>query len=273
MSHPQIITLITDFGLKDGYVGAMKGVIFRINPEARIVDITHEVEVHNVFDAAFVLAAVYRFFPRGSVHLVIVDPGVGSNRRPILIETEEYYFVGPDNGVFTFVSEFSEIKRIITISEPKYLLPRISDTFHGRDIFAPVAAYLTRGVDPGEFGSPLKKYKKLRIPRPRKKGKEILGEIIQIDKFGNLVSNITEESIGELLLGKGYQIIVGGRKISRLSSSYSGVKKGRILAIFGSSGFLEISVNQGNASRALSLGKGDLISVIRSLREGFGSTG
>ncbi len=157
-------------------------VILRINPEARIVDITHEVEAHDIFGAAFVLAAAYRFFPRGSVHLVVVDPGVGSPRKPILMETEDYYFVGPDNGAFSFISEFSAIKRVTEISEPKYLLPRISDTFHGRDIFAPVAAYLTRGIDPREFGSPLKKYKRIRIPRPRKKGKEILGEVIHVDK-------------------------------------------------------------------------------------------
>jgi S-adenosylmethionine hydrolase len=262
MFHPQIITLITDFGLQDGYVGAMKGIILRINPEARIIDITHELEAHNVFEAAFVLAAVYRFFPRGSVHLVIVDPGVGGKRKPILMENEDYYFVGPDNGVFTFISEHSETVRVTAISEPKYLLPRISDTFHGRDIFAPVAAYLTRSVDPREFGRPLKKFKKLKIPRPQKKRKELLGKIIHIDKFGNLVSNITPDSTGDLLLGKSYQIIVGGRKIPRLSRSYSEVKKGGILAIFGSSGFLEISVNRGNASRALSLRKGDPIAVI-----------
>lgn len=259
MFHPQIITLITDFGLEDGYVGTMKGVILRINPEARIIDITHEVEAHNIFEAAFVLATVYRFYPRGSVHLVIADPGVGSKRKPILMETEDYYFVGPDNGVFTFVSEHSEIRRVTAISEPKYLLPRISDTFHGRDIFAPVAAYLTRGVDPWEFGRPLKKFEKLKIPRPQKKRRELLGEIIHIDKFGNLVSNITQESVGDLLPGKSYQIIVGGRKISRLSRSYSEAKKGEVLVIFGSSGFLEISVNQENASRALSLKKGDPI--------------
>ncbi|UCD84352.1 MAG: SAM-dependent chlorinase/fluorinase [Deltaproteobacteria bacterium] len=261
MSHPQIITLITDFGLADGYVGALKGVILRINPKVRIIDITHEIEAHNVFEAAFVLAAACRFFPRGSVHLVIVDPGVGSKRKPILMETEDYYFVGPDNGSFSLIPEFSVIKRVTEISEPKYLLPRISDTFHGRDIFAPVAAYLTRGVDPREFGSPIKKYRRLRIPRPRKKGREIKGEIIHIDRFGNLISNITEEGTRDLFGGKGCQITIGGRRLSRISRYYSEVKKGGVLAIFGSSGFLEISVNQGNASQALSLGKGDPIKL------------
>lgn len=228
-----IITLLTDFGLEDNFVGVMKGVILGINPVARIVDITHNVRPQDIMSAAFLLKGSYRFFPKGTIHLVVVDPGVGSKRKAIIVKTMDYYFVGPDNGVLSIA--LSEIEKIINITNEKYFLKSVSNTFHGRDVFAPVAGYLSKGVQLERFGREVREYKKLDIPKV-KAGK---GQIIYIDRFGNLVTNIPKGVSGKIQFK--------GISIDKISSSYAEVEIGMPLAIFGSFGNLEISIREGSA--------------------------
>jgi S-adenosylmethionine hydrolase len=239
----RIITLTTDFGLKDHYIGAMKGVILSINPDALIADITHEIPPHDVFRGAFVLRNFYRYFPQGTVHAVVVDPGVGSGRKPIAVEADKNIFVGPDNGVFTFVYRESKSVSVFEISNPKYILPSVSFTFHGRDIFAPVAGHLSLGVSIEDLGKKLKKPVLLPVKEPKVGREEIIGEVIYIDSFGNLVTNIPAN-----LIEPESRVHIGKRIIRGISKSYADVREGEILAIIGSSGFLEISVNRGRAS-------------------------
>lgn len=237
-----IITLTTDFGLKDHYVGAMKGVILSINPAARIIDISHEIPPHDIFKGAFTLRNFYRYFPKETIHVAVVDPGVGSTRKAIALEVDGNIFVGPDNGVFTFIYRESKSYSIYEIKNPKYILSDISFTFQGRDIFAPVAAHLSLGVSVGDLGKRLRKPVELPIKESEVRRDEIIGEVIYIDSFGNLVTNIPAE-----LVKSGSRIYIGKRIIKGLSKSYADVIKGKLLAIVGSSGFLEISVNRGRA--------------------------
>jgi hypothetical protein len=237
-----IITLTTDFGSKDHYAGAMKGVILSINPDVTITDITHEIPPHDVFKGAFTLRNFYRYFPRQTIHVAIVDPGVGGRRKAIALEADGHIFVGPDNGVFTFIYRESKPYRVHEIKSPKHTLSDISRTFHGRDIFAPVAAHLSLGVSVEDLGKELRKPIELPIKEPALRRDEIIGEVIHIDSFGNLVTNIPAE-----LLKSGSRIHIGERIIRGISTSYSDVPKGKLLAIVGSSGFLEISVHLGRA--------------------------
>lgn len=237
-----LITLTTDFGYSDHYTGVMKGAILRINPAAKIVDITHDIEVYNGVEAAFRLMNFYSYFPEGTVHVVVVDPGVGGERKPIAVEAGGYFFVGPDNGVFSLIYENNKTRKIIEITNPKYTLRSVSDTFHGRDIFAPAAAYISSGLKIRKLGREFSSPEMLNIHKPSIEDNEISGEIIYSDHFGNLVTNIPGK-----LLDKGSVVYFGRARIDRISKSYSGAGKGRLLAIIGSSGFLEISVNQGSA--------------------------
>jgi S-adenosylmethionine hydrolase len=238
-----IITLTTDFGSKDHYAGAMKGVILSINPRVTIADITHEIPPHDVFKAAFTLRNFYRYYPRRTIHVAIVDPGVGGRRRAIALEADGHIFVGPDNGVFTFIYRESKPSRVHEIRSAKHTLSDISLTFHGRDIFAPVAAHLSLGVSVEDLGKPLRKPKQLPLKEPSLRREEIIGEVIYIDSFGNLVTNIPAR-----LVKPESRIRIGEWIIRGLSTSYSDVPKGKPLAIVGSSGFLELSLNQGRAS-------------------------
>jgi S-adenosylmethionine hydrolase len=247
MNRP-IITLTTDFGTKDGYVGAVKGVIKRINPYAEIVDITHEIEPFDVFGTAFTLNNFYRFFPQNTIHLVVVDPEVGSRRQALLIKTPNFLFVGPDNGVFSLVLQDEEIDEIISISNRKYLLTETSHTFHARDIFAPVAAYLSLGVDIREFGAPALECSRIFIPQTETSQKGIVGEIIHIDNFGNLITNIEAKSVQKRKIKS---IEIKHKRINQIARSYSDIPQGKIGAVIGSSGFLEIAANQGNAADCL----------------------
>lgn len=243
-----IITLTTDFGTKDGYVGAVKGVIKRINPKVEMVDITHHIEPFDVLSAAFALSNFYRYFPHGSIHLVVVDPEVGSQRQPLLIKSEDFVFVGPDNGVFSFVYQNERMTEIIVLSNKKYFLTELSSTFHARDLFAPVAAYLSLGVDAKEFGTKAKECLKLKIPEPKLSKKNLSGEIIHIDGFGNLVTNIS----ADLLRNKSIANITVGRKpIKKMAQSYFDIPKKEVGALVGSSGLLEIAANQGSAQKIL----------------------
>jgi S-adenosylmethionine hydrolase len=243
-----IITLTTDFGTKDGCAGAVRGVIKRINPEAEVVDITHQIEPFDVLGGAFALSNFYGYFPPGSIHLAVVDPGVGGQRQPLLIKSEDFFFVGPDNGLFSFVFQNERITEIIVPSTKKYFLGGPSSTFHARDIFAPVAAYLSVGVDPKEFGKTAKECYKLVIPEPELSNRGLLGEIIHIDGFGNLVTNIGAELLERKKIAK---VAVGKRQIKRIARSYFDIPEGEVGALAGSSGLLEIAANQGSAQSIL----------------------
>jgi len=247
MERP-IITLTTDFGTKDGYVGAVKGVIKRINLQAEVMDITHQLESFDVLAAAFSLRSSSAYFPQGTVHLAVVDPGVGSERQPLLVRTESFVFVGPDNGIFSFVYDSQKITDIIHLSNREYFLADVSSTFHARDIFAPVAAYVTLGVDINEFGTPATECLRLLIPEPKVTGNTLTGEVIHIDGFGNLITNIG----ADLLHGKSVaSVTIGRKRIGRISRSYFDISTGQAGALIDSSGFLEIAMNQGNAQRDL----------------------
>ena len=254
----KIITLLTDFGTKDGYIGAVKGVIKRINPQAEIVDITHDVDSYDVLGAAFALNNFYRYFPKGTIHLAVVDPGVGSLRQPILIKTKDFFFVGPDNGIFSFIYQREDLTEIIVISNKKYFLAELSSTFHARDIFAPVAAYLSLGIKIDEFGSSAKECMKFIIPQPEPEGKSLQGEIIYIDRFGNLITNIPADLLKR---NKNIEIIIGKRRIKRISRSYFEIKEKGLGALIGSSDFLELAVNQGSAQKLLKAKVGDSVRI------------
>lgn len=242
------ITFTTDFGTRDGYAGAVKGVIRSINPAAQVVDITHEIEPFDVLGAAFALGNFYSYFPRGTIHLVVVDPGVGSQRQPLLVKTEDFFFVGPDNGIFTFVYNSEKLLEIIAPSNREYFLAELSSTFHARDMFAPVAAYLSLGVDPKEFGASAKECFKLVIPQPKPIKSGLVGEIIHIDRFGNLVTNIPAELVGRKKISS---IMVGKKKIKQVALSYFDIPEGQAGVLVGSSGLLEIAVSQASAQSVL----------------------
>lgn len=259
----RVITLLTDFGTRDGYVGTMKGVIHRINPDVSIVDISHEVPPHDILEAAYILYSAYRYFPPGTVHLVVVDPGVGSARKIVGLQTEDYIFIAPDNGVLTFIAQREKVRELFEITNDDYFLKPISDTFHGRDIFAPVAAHLSKGIALAKFGKRIVALRKLKIARPEVKKGKFTGEIIHIDRFGNLITNIDKRTLNSefCIPHSAFRVRVGGEEILGISKSYADVEPGKFLAIFGSSDFLEISLNQGNASQALGAGRGQKVEV------------
>ncbi|MBE9542023.1 MAG: SAM-dependent chlorinase/fluorinase, partial [Proteobacteria bacterium] len=221
-----IITLTTDFGLKDPYVGEMKGVILSINKSANIVDITHKVSPQDVMEGALTLSQAYPFFPEDTIHVAVVDPGVGSERRPVLINTGREIFIGPDNGIFTKVLQRGKVKRIIHLTNRKYFLNNISSTFHGRDVFAPVAAHLSSGVNANELGSEIDNPILLKLPFAIISGGKVTGELIYIDGYGNLISNITEEEIRSLEHEDSLIVKLNKRVIKGMKNTYSDVGAG-----------------------------------------------
>lgn len=251
---------MTDFGYKDGFVGTMKGVVLSINPKAGLVDLTHTISPHNTLEASIVLRTSYNFFPKDTIFLVVIDPGVGSSRRSILVETEKYFFIGPDNGVLSFALENEKIKKIVELTNKKYFLQDISNTFHGRDIFAPVAAQLSKGVPVNKFGEFTKEYKKFTILSPRIHRHGISGKVIYSDHFGNLVTNISGGLVQKLSLRK-MAIKIKDYKIDKLSINYADSTPGQVLAIVGSNDCLEIAVNQGNASQIMKAKEGTEIEI------------
>lgn len=252
-----LITLTTDFGLKDPYQSAMKGAILSVNPDARIVDITHLVSPGNIVEGAFVLLASYAYFPDGTVHAGVVDPGVGGMRRPILVETERFLFVGPDNGLFSLVLRNERVKRVVHLAEEKYFRKEVSNTFHGRDIFGPVAAHLSLGVSPSEFGPEIHDILEISLPRPSVDLGVITGEVIYIDSFGNIITNI--ERGDALSSGEDPEVELNNKVIEGLKRTYSEVTGGSALALISSSGFLEIAVNGGDAARLFNAQTGDKV--------------
>ncbi|MEM1581311.1 MAG: S-adenosyl-l-methionine hydroxide adenosyltransferase family protein [Candidatus Bathyarchaeia archaeon] len=264
MDNRPIITLLSDFGLRDSYVAEMKAVILSICPEVHIVDISHEVRKFDIRMGSFLLARATRFFPKGTIHVAVVDPGVGTERRPILVETERNFFVGPDNGILIPSAQREGIKHIYVIRNPKFMLGDISRTFHGRDIFSPAAAYLAKGVPPSEFGPEIFDPVIPGFARPRISGREIEGEIVHVDDFGNLITNITSDDLKSLGIEEGNMLIVelGRKKFKiKLSTAYNEAQINNPLTIIGSCGFLEISVNRGDASKFFGVNVGEKILV------------
>ena len=251
-----VITLLTDFGTADYFVGAVKGAILSVNPQAVIVDLTHEIPPQDIAAGAFTLLAAYKTFPAGTVHVAVVDPGVGSTRRPVIVSANDQFFVGPDNGLFTYIYDREPSHRVFHVSAEKYFRPDPSSTFHGRDIFAPVAAALSNGVKPRKFGPKITDAVRLSIPlEPEKlKNGNIRARIIHIDRFGNCVTNITRD-----LMTPNSSLLVNRKTIREFRNFYGEASSDSPFAIWGSAGFLEISVNAGSAAKTLSVNTGETI--------------
>jgi S-adenosylmethionine hydrolase len=256
-----IITLLTDFGLKDPYVASMRGVILSINPKSALVDITHQVNSHDIKEGAFILGQTYSNFPKGTIHLSVVDPGVGSTRKPILIVTKNYFFVGPDNGLFTIALRTERVKQAVVLTNQKFFRSEISSTFHGRDIFAPVAAYLSLGVKPESFGPSTKSWHEISFPDPATKQGKLIGEIVHVDAFGSLVSNIDCKGLLQFSKGRSLVTKIGKRTMRGLKQGYWEGRKDEPMVLIGSGGLLEISVREGNAQKLLRARRGDPIIV------------
>ena len=259
-----MITLTTDFGLTEHYVGAMKGVIYSINPSVQLVDITNAVQSFDILDGAIAISQAYSYFPKDTVHMVVVDPGVGGPRRPIIANVGQYLFVAPDNGVLSLVYEREERVTVRQITSDYYFHQPVSNTFHGRDVFAPVAAYLSKGVDASKFGEEVSDYVRFAAPKPKAiAANQWKGIVLKTDKFGNLVTNITAKDIPQIFDGSSnaFKISVGKTEVIKLCSSYSQGAQGELFAIVGSTGFLEISANKAAASRVAGADKGSEVTV------------
>jgi len=276
-----IITLTTDFGYNDAYVGAVKGAILNINPEANIIDISHSIEPQNILQAAFILSAAYRYFPKQTIHVAIVDPGVGGERRGIILKTPSAFFVAPDNGILSYIIDdlfpvesrsstehthdlteivFKTGLEAAAITDPRFWRHPVSPTFHGRDIFAPVAAGLSLGISLYEFGEKINSLHILPIPKPSLDSEgNLVGQVLYVDRFGNLITNIKSND----LVRKDVMIEVAGYRIQGISDYYA-QNKG-VMAIVGSSGYLEISLRDGSACGFLGMAVGDEIKVISAV--------
>jgi S-adenosylmethionine hydrolase len=264
MPQPRLVTLTTDFGTSDHYVGTMKGVVYNINPSALVVDISHAVQSYDVLDGALTIAQAYSYFPPETIHVVVVDPGVGSARRPIMARTENYFFVAPDNGVLSLVFDREERVSMRQITSDHYFLQPVSHTFHGRDIFAAVAGWLSKGVEFSKFGNAITDYVRFRMPAPkRSEDGQIQGVVLKVDKFGNVVTNVTPQDVPQLFTPQPppFKITIGKYEITTMRSSYAEGSPGEVFGILGSMGFLELSANRGSAARTLEVGKGAEVMV------------
>jgi len=255
-----IVTLLTDFGERDGFVGIVKGVLLGICPSARIVDLSHDVSAQDVMGGALVLASAVAHFPPGTVHLAVVDPGVGTARRPILIETERFVLVGPDNGLLSLAAERAAVRRVIHLDRAEHFLPSPSQTFHARDVFAPVAARCASGVAVTELGSTIDAFERLDLPQPRRLEDAIEGQVIHVDRFGNLICNIARDGV-DGFLEKALSINMSGVQIPEISPHYSAVREGKPVALWNSWGRLEIAIRNGSAARLLRARNGDRVQV------------
>ena len=255
-----IITLTTDFGTRDPFVGAMKGVILRIAPQARLVDLTHEVAPHDVWEAALALEAAVGFFPPGTVHLAVVDPGVGSARRPLAVSARGQHFVGPDNGLFSFLFA-EEGWSAVCLEAAAYRLPRVSPTFHGRDIFAPAAAHLALGTPLRAFGSPVADPVLIRWPSARREAGALVGEVLHADRFGNLVASLRAADLEGLGPGESLVVEVEGKEVGGIVGCFADLPPRGAGALVGSSDRLEIAVREGSALEKTGARRGSRVSV------------
>ena len=260
MTRP-LITLLTDFGTKDSYVAEMKGVILGICPSADIVDISHEVDKFSIRMGAYILASATRYFPKGTINVAVVDPGVGTRRRGLCVETAHGFYVGPDNGLLALATQNQGIKRTHVIRNHQFMLSNVSSTFHGRDVFAPVAAHLANGIKPSNLGPETKKILVPKFATVVRDRNRVVGEVIHIDAFGNTVMNIAKREIGTRT-GRRLRFKTDAREIElKFYKTYGEVEPGEPLTLIGSHGFLEIAVNQGDASKVFKLKSGDPIAV------------
>jgi S-adenosyl-L-methionine hydrolase (adenosine-forming) len=247
MEMSGLITLTTDFGTRDPYAGIMRGTILTANPNARIIDITHEIPKHDISNASFTIGQAYDHFPPGTVHVGVVDPEVGLSRKNIAILTEKYIFVGPDNGIFTFVLTSEKTIETREIKNSPFVVEKISNTFHGRDVFSPCAAHLSLGRNFSDVGPEIKNLKHLRYPKVIQNANILKGEVVAIDSFGNLITNISEHTLRSFAGKKKVEIYFAAERFSSIKRFYNDVPLKTALVLFGSSGYLEISMNGENA--------------------------
>ncbi len=264
MAGRPLITLTTDFGYDDPFVGVMKGVILKINPEARIVDLTHGIRPQDIQEAAFTIGLNYRYFPMDTIHVVVVDPGVGSARRPLLVFSENHFFIGPDNGVFSHIYRAKhETLQVIHIAADHYFLQKRSPTFQGRDLFAPVAAWFSRGLQMEKFGDPITDYRSINIPFPGTEDGRVIGSVIHIDRFGNAMTNISRADLAGLTgqSAGNFRVLLRGSEVP-LRNYYHEAKDDRLYSLVNSSEYLEFFVSGGNASLQYQVSVGDRVEVV-----------
>ena len=263
MGRP-VIAFLTDFGTRDHYAGTMKGVALGICPEATLVDITHDLPPHDVLTGALELAASYRYFPAGTIFLAVVDPGVGSSRRGIAVEAGDYRFVAPDNGVLTAVLDEVAPKRIVELTERRYARATVSRTFEGRDRFAPAAAWLAKGIELSALGRSAGAVQRLELAKPSVADDHVVGEVLRVDRFGNLITNIDRKTFDRVATDRGsLEIQVGTHQVGRVVSTYADATEGELCALFGSSEHLEIAANGSDAAALLQLGRGAPVHIGR----------
>ena len=260
-----LITLLTDFGDRDSFVASMKGVILNINPQARIVDLSHQVAPHQIEDAAYVLKSSYRYFPDGTVHVAVVDPGVGSTRRPLLVGTSRYFFLAPDNGLLTDIVQEELSIEVRQIQNKQYRLDAEGTTFDGRDVFAPAAAWLTRGQAPSSFGPLIRDVTTFPAYEPAWEGPTFVGRIVYVDHFGNLISNITPSHLTDIrryAKRTSVSIRIAGRTIDDLTTCYADGSSDAPCALINSNGHVEVFVREGSAAQMLNVGRGERMEIM-----------
>ncbi|MBN2089143.1 SAM-dependent chlorinase/fluorinase [candidate division KSB1 bacterium] len=252
-----LVTLLTDFGGNDGYVGIMKGVMLGINPSIKFVDLAHEIPPHQIAAGAYILNSAYPYFPDGTIHVAVIDPGVGSDRSILLCEANDQFFLAPDNGLLKFIFHNHRIDRVIHVTNSCYFLPSVSHTFHGRDIFAPVAAYLSIGHRIENFGEWTSDFKRGNLPVLKMTKNSITGEIVYIDRFGNLITNILPNALDIVPAGAQFWIRIASHQIKGIASCYANGRENEPIALWGSSNSLEIALNQDRADHFLNVNYGD----------------
>jgi S-adenosyl-L-methionine hydrolase (adenosine-forming) len=252
-----LITLTTDYGTNDHLVGVLKGVVLKINPEVTIIDITHAVTPYDLLDGALAIASAYTYFPPRTIHVVIIDPGVGTERRPILVSGQNQYFIAPDNGVLSGVFEKEPNFTVRNLTSEHYFLQPVSKTFHGRDVFAPVAAWLSKNWQPASMGEVIEDFKRFAMPKPKEADGLLKGVVMKVDSFGNLITNFRLDDLAPESMEKGaVNLQVGNHAVIRMVLMFASGNPGEPVAYIGSSGYVEIAVNKGNASKTLGVGRG-----------------
>jgi len=260
---PPLITLTTDFGTRDPYVGSMKGVLLSMERNLVIVDISHDLPPHEILPAALLLREACPRFPAGTIHLAVVDPGVGGRRRPLLLKIRDRYYLGPDNGLFALLVRDFGMQGAWQLTDPRFFLPAVSPTFHGRDLFAPVAAHLAGGVQPESFGPAIDDPARLQVPVCRVSGQTLAGVVIWVDHFGNCVTNLPEAAIRKWAAGSTVRVRAVSREIGGISPTYESTAPGAPLALIGGTGYLEIACNQARADRRLRLRRGARVTLVK----------
>jgi S-adenosylmethionine hydrolase len=264
-SFQRMITFTTDFGTSDHFVGTMKGVINTINPDVKIVDICNSVQPYDILDGALTVTQSYRYFPANTVHLVIVDPGVGTSRRPLLVTAENHMFLAPDNGVLSLVYEHEERLSVRHITSEHYFLQPVSQTFHGRDVFAAVAGWLSKGVEASKFGEEITDFVRFAAPKPKPINEKLMkGIVLKVDHYGNLITNLSPKEVPQLFAEEPppFKILVGKHEIMKMKTAYAQGTPGEVFGILGSMGFLEIATNRGAANRTVGADKGSEVGVL-----------